>query len=116
MTEFSFILAPSSIHGVGVFATEPIPRGTRLRLFAEGDERYLESVPDGFDRYVVQTDAPKIMCPADFGRMSIGWYLNHSDDPNTRILDGYEYVADKNIQAGEEITIDYGKLEPNAAA
>lgn len=112
--EFSFILKPSDIHGVGVFTTHAIPAGTRLRLFARSDvARYKHSVPKLFDRYVVVVDAPRIMCPQDFGRMSVGWYLNHSDDSNTKIVGNYQYVAARDIQADEEITIDYRELEPS---
>lgn len=52
------------------------------------------------------------MCPQDFGRMSVGWYANHSDNPNTKIIGDYRYVSVRDIQADEEITIDYKKLEP----
>lgn len=114
-TEYSFILKPSLIHGVGVFATHSITKGTRLRLFPRSDTvRYKRSVPDEFDRYVVALDAPGIMCPADFGRMSVGWYANHSEQPNTAILRNYRYVAARDIQAGEEITIDYDRLDGSA--
>lgn len=115
-TEYSFILAPSGIHGVGVFTTHAIRKDTRLRLFAESEGvRYQESVPSEFERYVFAQDAPRIMCPADFGCMSVGWHVNHADNPNTR-TEGYEYIADRDIEAGEEITIDYKTLEPESTA
>lgn len=114
--EFSFILKPSGIHGVGVFATHAIAEGARLRLFPESDAvRFLEGVPEEFERYVVAIESPQIMCPTDFGRMSIGWYVNHADEPNARIAGDYEYLAARDIGAGEEITIDYAKLEPTQA-
>lgn len=103
--EFSFTLKPSPLDGIGVFATHGIAKGACLRLFAEGDERKLTiKIPTAFQKHVV-VDNPT-MCPSDFGRMSVGWYLNHSDDPNAAHKD-YVYFALRNIDAGEEITIDY---------
>jgi len=43
----------------------------------------------------------------DFARMSIGWYLNHSDSPNAYYANSSYYAA-RNIKAGEEVTVDYG--------
>ena len=111
-TEFSFILKPSTIHGVGVFAAHPINAGTILRLFpVSEDVRHLVSVPPAFEQYVVAQDSPEIMCPVDFGRMAIGWHLNHSNFPNVDIRAGYEYVAATRINEGDELTIDYRKLD-----
>ena len=50
------------------------------------------------------------MTPIDFGKMEIGWYLNHSYFPNTFHKE-YHFYALKDIKAGEEITIDYNDLE-----
>lgn len=49
-------------------------------------------------------------CPSDFRRMSLGWYLNHSETP-TLIANGEEYIAARDILPGEELTIDYGMLD-----
>jgi SET domain-containing protein len=41
--------------------------------------------------------------------MSIGWYLNHSDQPNAAHR-RYVYFALKAIRKGEEVTMDYRTL------
>jgi len=84
--EFSFMLRPSGIEGVGVFAAHAIQKGTYLALFP-GEEvprirrvnkRNAKFVP----RYGIHRGGKKYLCPADFRRMSIGWYLNHSQSPS----------------------------------
>ncbi|HEY9404545.1 MAG TPA: SET domain-containing protein-lysine N-methyltransferase [Pyrinomonadaceae bacterium] len=111
-TEMFFVLRPSSIHGIGVFALQTIKKNTRLRLFAKGDRiRYLKSSSSLKDMlaYCVPIGDGYYMCPADFGRMSVGWHLNHSDTPNA-FHKNYIYYAGRDIRKGEEITIDYGTL------
>ena len=114
--EFSFILKPSE-HGVGVFATHDIVTGTHLRLFGDGETitdrsvlRKKIDVPEIFQEYCAD-GGESLICPVDFGQMQIGWYLNHSNTPNATRDDDYKWYALLNIEAGEEITIDYKSLE-----
>ena len=110
--EFSFILAPSKIHGIGVFATQSIKKGIKLRLFPNSDKvRLFKKIgrhKDFLDRYCVESKEG-YHGPADFGRMSIGWYLNHSKHPNAAHKN-YHYISVKDIKQGDEITIDYETL------
>lgn len=118
-TEFSFILKPSE-HGVGVFANEDIKKNTHLRLFGDKEAIDLRSlirkkkdVPSVFRGYCMDR-GDDLVCPADFGHMQIGWYLNHSTSPNTYPDNDYKWYASRDIKTGEEITIDYNSLnEPN---
>lgn len=113
--EFSFILR-SAEYGIGVFATEDIKKGSHLRLF--GDEetidlrslvRKKDEIPLVFRDYCIDHGA-ELICPNDFGQMHIGWYLNHSYTPNTYPDADYKWYALRDIQMGEEITIDYNSL------
>lgn len=113
--EFSFILKPSE-YGVGVFAAHDIKAGTFLRLFGEGAkiedrsvERNIEDVPEFFRGYCLER-GDKLICPEDFGRMTIGWFLNHSKNFNAVHKD-YSWYAARDIKEGEEILIDYNTLE-----
>ena len=119
-TEFSFILK-SSEHGIGVFAMHDIKEGTYLRLF--GDEEKLEDrsqrrskkdIPKFFWQYCADR-GDTLLCPKDFGEMSVGWYLNHSREANATHKD-YHWYAARDIKAGEEILIDYNTLEEPGAA
>lgn len=111
--ELSFVLRPSSIAGVGVFITHPVKRGAYLALFNEDTVRripYTEmaqnpqlrafSLAYGIER------RDYVCVPHRFSHMEIGWYLNHSKQPNA-VHDG-RWLAARDIAAGEEITIDYG--------
>jgi uncharacterized protein len=115
--EFSFLLRPSAT-GVGVFAAHAIRGGTRLRLYDESPGAEVsrrvraEEVPGEFIKYCVpdRSDPGWVSRPADFGRMDIVFFLNHSDAPNAACRADDTYVALRDIAAGEEITIDYDTL------
>lgn len=112
--EFSFLLKPAK-HGIGVFAAHGIQKDTYLRLFREenetsrGTNRRKDSVPEVFQQYCLDR-GDSLRCPQDFGRMEVGWHLNHSKEPNAYHND-YNYFALRDILEGEEITIDYNSLE-----
>jgi hypothetical protein len=115
--EFSFVLKPSAIQGVGAFATHGICRGAHLQLFPQGATRTFSKEQMENDPrlkrfcqvYGVDADGGTYVAP-HFGCMSIGWYLNHSETPNAHHDEDYEYFASRDIAADEEITIDYRKL------
>jgi hypothetical protein len=115
--EFSFILKPSKLSGVGVFCTHGIARGTRLALFPDLKPRYfsnarLERDPrlQAFCRvYGVEVEGGSVVAHS-FSHMHVGWYLNHSDEPNAH-HERFKYFASRDIDANEEITIDYRDLD-----
>jgi SET domain-containing protein len=112
-----FLLEPSSIQGVGVFAAHSFKKGQYLPLFAKDERVRLHRLSTNrgerrlLDQYCVQDskNSQIFHCPADFTRMSVGWYLNHSDKPNAAHRN-YEYFALSGIRKGEEVTIDYRTL------
>lgn len=107
-TELRFI---SPDVGYGVFATRFIPKGTVLwtlcrldRVFTPADisilpENYLEILA----RYSYVNSAGNVVLCWDFGR-----YLNHSCNANMLPLNHEVEIAIRDIQAGEEITCEYG--------
>ncbi len=119
-TEFSFIVKPSQISGVGVFATHDISKETYLRLTAKGGETRrvkLRDIPKEFLGQVDHISEDEALCPLDFGHMWICWYVNHSKNPNA-VFNAVEnnFYALLDIKKGDEITIDYNGLgEPDAA-
>lgn len=117
--EFSFILKPSPIAGVGVFATHGIKKGTRLRVFSGEPTRKMklsEVKASGnpqlakFVEFFAVASEGTVYMPANFSVMAVGWYMNHADKPNAHHDAGYKYFASRDIQAGEEITINYHEL------
>ena len=96
------ILKPSKTHGVGVFTTEGIKKNMQPPLFEKNDWKRKKRCVGYQRRYCTSKWAPM-----NYHRMSIGWYLNHSNTPNiSSEMKGLRY-----IKAGEELTIDYATLE-----
>jgi SET domain-containing protein len=117
---FYFRLKPSLIPGagVGVFATADIPRGTVLKeLFAEDDVLRLSwaefaalRMPGEVKEPFVTRYDTECFMPRCVNRMSVGWYLNDSEEPNLAHDAGYDYYALRDIRAGEELLIRYDDL------
>ena len=115
------VLRPSPIQGGGVFTTPPIAKGEHVRLWQADDWRFVNFADAERDPELMQardtycvTHETGFCCPLDFHRMSIGWYMNHSDQPNVhhRREENFEYYAVRDIGADEEIICDYASLTP----
>jgi uncharacterized protein len=107
----------SSIHGLGLFAVEPIPEGTPTWRFTPGiDQAIHPAMLEGLNSHHLPwlltyaywdiRTGLYVLC-ADDAR-----YMNHSDEPTVR--GDYEQepvfgmdVAVRDIQPGEELTCDY---------
>lgn len=114
-TEFLFVLKPSPIAGIGVFAVQDIPAGSRV-FFGGFSPRKMKTkeVPSEFLKYCIFINDEESICPERFDRMEIGWYLNHSEHPNIGKDAEKVTIALRDINAGEEIVIDYNSLnEPD---
>jgi SET domain-containing protein len=106
-------LDKSAIHGLGVFAAERIPKGTKIWRFVER-----------FDRAYSPKQFAKLPKPAREFLKNYGYrvdgevlftvdndrHINHSEDPNTYLKSGYA-IARRNIAKGEEITNDYREFD-----
>lgn len=116
-------VAPSSIHGLGLFATQQILKGTPLWRFDEGFDRAF--TPAQFDALPCSAqDHLRWFAYFDEGRHA--WvlsgdhtcFMNHSAEPNTGAPPGAAIpvttVALRNIAAGEELTCDYFAFDREA--
>ncbi len=108
-------LAPSSTHGIGVFAAEDIKEGTVLWEFTWGvdyvlSQKEFDSLPSKAKDfiseygYVDRKFMDGIVICADNTR-----FLNHSDSPNADNSLAVA-IAKRNIEKGEGITCDYREL------
>lgn len=111
--------------GVGVFAIRDIPQGCNpfigddagstwvpaatVDAIADVEVRrmYLDFCPLVDDRY---------LAPLDFNRMTVAWFMNHSDKPNMTSDANVDFRAKRLIFAGEELTADYRSYSDHAEA
>jgi SET domain-containing protein len=104
---------PSAIHGTGVFAKRPIPRGTRIieykgRRLAKTQLLQEAQRGERMLTYVLNLDAERAVDGAEGGNDAR--FVNHSCEPNCEIyvFDEIPYVyAMQDIPAGAELTFDY---------
>ena len=102
----------SQIHGTGVLACAPIPKGELLGRFGgvllpaglRRDARVLASTAIGVAEGIILAE------PSGSAR-DLSDYLNHGCDPNSGFADALTFVAVRDIADGEEITIDYAYWE-----
>jgi SET domain-containing protein len=105
----------SKVHGLGVFATRRIPKGTRLIEYvgervshAEADRRYEDKAEDDSHTFLFIVDAKTVIDAGANGNDAR--YFNHSCDPNCESVIESKRVyieALRAIAAGAELTYDY---------
>jgi SET domain-containing protein len=112
------LLAPSKTHGVGCFTDHDISRGELVKCWDGKDSRWIPEKKAHASPQVALIKRFGIRvrggywAPTDFLRMSAGWYMNHSATPNLLSDDGeVTYYAARDIKAGEELTIDYRRMD-----
>ena len=104
-------VAPSAIHGVGVFAGEDIKQGTRIYEVIEAvdivmTQEQAAAYGDEFARFMrifayVEPSDRTMVISVDNSR-----FMNHAQEPNTGWDDRFGW-ATRDIHKGEEITCDY---------
>lgn len=106
-------IAPSNIHGIGLYAAEPIPKGTLVWEFSPGldirtNTNLLSLLPkvqaDQLRTYGYnELEHPEVYyIPLDDTR-----FINHSDTPNLDCSVPEKSYAARDIAVGEELTEDY---------
>lgn len=108
-------LAPSDVHGIGVFAIRDIAKGEKLnanlfpQLFTLPYAMFEQLKPQV--RQILLERWPNIINGSAFAYPDtmLQGYMNHSDDPNYHAKDD---LALRDIKAGDEITEDYRAI-PN---
>ena len=113
-------LAPSKVHGIGVFAIRPIPEGTdifandRVQLIwidsAELDRAGLSEEQKRLYRDFGINRGERIGCPVNFNNLTPGWYLNEppeGEEASVRVDGNLSFFAARDIEAGEELSVRY---------
>jgi SET domain-containing protein len=98
-------ISESPIHGLGVFATVRIPRGTVVEKI-KGKPRLYSEIPKALlVRRGMEVSKDVYVVPAEG---SVGWFVNHSGRPNcTYDISSREIRARRDVRRGDELTIDY---------
>jgi uncharacterized protein len=101
--------------GLGVFATEPIRKGTFIVDYTGPllTNKECDEIPD--NRYLFEVNARWTIDGKS--RKNVARYINHSCRPNADPIIRDRRIrikAIKNIEAGDEINYDYGKDHFNA--
>jgi len=113
-------LAPSAIHGLGVFAAEPIARGTEVWRFTPGfdldlDPKALETLSAHVREWLLvygylDPRLQRFILCCDDAR-----FINHSAAPNLRPDFAREpHGVDRalrDVAPGEELTVDYALVD-----
>jgi hypothetical protein len=114
-TELRFV---NSEIGLGVFAREPIAKGTILwtlcALDIVLDPRAAAAMPAPyqpiFDRYAYTDWEGRLILCWDHGR-----YVNHSCDPVMVAVGNEVEIAVRDVAEGDQLTCDYATLYPTTA-
>jgi hypothetical protein len=115
----------SPSNGVGVFAIRDIPEGTRLFVGDIGETKLVsiedvEAIAEPEIRRMYIDFCPVVdgyfVAPADFNQITMGWYMNHSEEPNVAVLGDLQFVTSRFIARGEELVTDYTMYSDHASA
>lgn len=110
-------LAKSELHGIGLFAAEPIAAGTVVQKFDPRFDRVFDvSRVDMLGGGLVMQEFISHYCYLKSRRLWLCFddarFINHSDDPNLDSKSDYlSDIAKRDIAAGEEITADYSHFD-----
>jgi len=111
-------LKASKIHGIGCYADLAIAKDELVRVWDPEDSEWVPLARANasrhkhlYQRFGIRSTGG-YWAPPDFLRMSAGWYMNHLANPNLLSDDGeVTYYAARDIKAGEELTIDYRRMD-----
>ena len=115
LRNFKVYLAPSKIHGVGIFAIDDINKGDLIFEYSNKNTNKLsKKTLNQIDISKNQQDVLSRMYYADEEAIyikhdqDIHWvnFMNHSKNPNM-IYSLNKYFAKRNVKANEELTLDF---------
>lgn len=113
-------LGVSPIHGIGVFAQQPIAAGTNafpndvreimwVSRSLLTDQSLLPFQRRFYEDFAIRR-GDELGCPANFNLLTAGWYVNEPADglePNLAPSESFDLIAARDIEPGEELTVRY---------
>jgi hypothetical protein len=115
MLNTCYAILKSNQYGIGVYATKSFKVGEYIKLYNKDNvlvDVHLTNIPEEYKKFVVYRENNKCNCPKDFSQVETAWYLNHSDLNN--LEENWDlglYKVVRNINKGDELTIDYNIFE-----
>jgi hypothetical protein len=106
-----FYIAKSK-HGIGCFASRPIKKGERIMLFKGPKITYAQTKTPFHRDHYFQVGPNSFEGKTPNRRRPV----NHSCNPNSKIIGREMLTAIHNIRKGEEITFDYSTTMYNDSA
>ena len=117
-------VAPSPVHGLGVFSSGFVPTNTKVWIFHPAIDReipasdlhelpaHVAALIERHAEYLPQRNIFRLSADGDY-------YLNHSDNPNLENRDD-DVFSCRDIRPGEELFCDYNTIKvlafnPNTA-
>jgi uncharacterized protein len=98
-----FKIGDAGKKGKGVFAARRF-EPSELVWDYSGEAKDIRQIDSKLWQYCLQVDYDTYVVPE---RGSVGWYLNHSCEPNCVIMGRTRVVALRRVEPGEELTFDY---------
>ena len=119
MLHIKYKLAPSPIHGIGVFAGENVKKNFCV---VEASPKLDINLSEEDFEALTPSEQAEIKHHGHFDRVLNKWHVdfdmtrfaNHSEEPNLKQMyneNGYYITALKDIKEGEELTINYSDFE-----
>ena len=111
-------VAQSAIEGIGIFAGEPVRRGSLIwHLDPKFDQTIsleeLSKLPDWQQDFIQRYSFPHLSRPNHFVlEFDNGRFMNHTLTPNTDFTEFDKGWAIRDLAAGEEITCNYHEFDP----
>ena len=99
----------------GLFSLVRLPAGTIIARDGGKLLTSVQDVPTEYKGYQVVFDEGLYLTPHDLDQKDLCCFLNHSCAANVSRIGSLIFVAKREIQPGEELTIDYGPLTAGIA-
>ena len=109
-------IGSSKTSGKGLFAIQPIHKGEILVDYTDAKAQWVDTqkaieLYDGGLDHMIQVDDDLYLAATGPEEIEDADHVNHSCNPNCGIKDKLKIVAMRDIEAGEELTIDYAMME-----
>ena len=110
------VMRPSSLHGKGLFAGDKIFAGELVVDFSSGRGEFIncnkaDTLYEQGNDHMIQVDDDLFFAAVSTDDIEDEDHINHSCEPNCGIRGSLQIVAMRDVEPGEEMTLDYAMFE-----